>query len=178
MLSDELSEYTWLSDAEDHLIGLEQLDKSIIHNKQQALVIEIIIKEIGHIEKKIDQVSTGPIKADNEVQKLIDLDNQIDKNFEDSKILDDIISEIDELKEEIEKAQGCLQFESIIQEALVLDHDVAKKWVARNKFKRFLDDIEITWQNLDSKKEELEKLEEQFHSIMPDECPLCGQEVK
>jgi len=178
LLSDELEEYLWLFDAEQRLAVLEQLDESIIDNKQQALALEILIKEIGHIEIEIDQISTGPIEAENEVQELIDLDNRIEKDFEDSKILDDLIDEIDKLKKEVEKAERCLQFESAVQEALALDHNVAAKWVDRNKFKRFLDDIETTWQDLDSKKEELEKLEEQFHSIMPEECPLCGQEVK
>jgi len=177
-LSDELEGYSWLSEAETHLYKLERLDESIIDNKQQALALEIFIKEIGHIEKEIDQISTGPIEVENEIQELIDLDNRIEKDFEDSKILDDLISEIDGLKEEVEKAQGCLRFESAVQEALALDHDVAAKWVDRNKFKRFLDDIKTTWQDVDSKKEELEKLEEQFHDIMPEECPLCGQEVK
>jgi len=178
LLSDELEEYSWLSDAEQRLAVLEQLDESIIDNKQQALALEITIKEIGHIELEIDQISTGPIEAENEVQELIGLDNQIDKDFEDSKTLDDLCDEIDRLKEEVEKAQGCLQFEAAVQEALALDHDVAAKWVDRNKLKRFLDDIENTQQDVDFKREDLVKWEEEFHRFMPDECPLCGQEVK
>jgi len=65
-----------------------------------------------------------------------------------------------------------------VQEALVLDHDVAAKWVDRNKFKRFLDDIKTTLQDVDSKREELEELEEEFHSIMPEICLLCEQIVE
>jgi len=65
-----------------------------------------------------------------------------------------------------------------VQEALALDHDVAAKWVDRNKLKRFLDDIENTQQDVDFKREDLVKWEEEFHRFMPDECPLCGQEVK
>ena len=178
LLSDELEEYLWLFDAEQRLAVLEQLDESIIDNKQQALALEILIKEIGHIEIEIDQISTGPIEAENEVQELIDLDNRIEKDFEDSKILDDLLDEINSLKEEIEKAQGCLKFESAVQEALALDHDVTAKWIDRNKFKRLLDDIKTTWQDVNSKREELGELEEEFYRFMPDECPLCGQEVK
>jgi len=178
LLSDELKGYDWLSDAELHLSKLEQLDESIIDNKQQGVGLSILIKEIGRIAIDLEVISLGPIKVDDEVRKLIDLDNQIDKNFEDSKILDDLINAIDDLKEEVEKASGCLQFESAVQEALALDHDVAAKWVDRNKLKRFLDDIENTQQDVDFKREDLVKWEEEFHRFMPDECPLCGQEVK
>ena len=177
-LVDELEEYSWLPEAEESLIELERLDSSIIHNKQQAVALEINVKEIYHIEKEIDQISSGPIKVENEVQELINLDNKIDKNFQDSSTLDDLIGEIDELKEEVEKAQRCLRFESAVQEALALDHDVAAKWVDRNKFKRFLDDVKTTWQNLDSKREELGELEEEFNELMPEVCPLCDQEIK
>jgi len=175
---DELKEYDWLPDAELHLFKLEQLDKSIIDNKQQALALEIIIKEIGRIAIDLEILSLGPIKAENEVQELIDLDNQIDKNFEDSKILDDLISEIDRLKEEVEKAQGCLQFETAVQEANDLNRALGMRWVDRNNFMRFLDDIKKVQDELDYKKERLEIIEEEFNEIMPSECPLCGQEVK
>jgi len=178
LLSDELSEYAWLPDAEDHLIGLEQLDKSIINNKQQAIALEIFIKEIGHIELEIDQVSTGPIRVHDEVLKLIDLDNQIDRNFEDSRNLEDLMNEIDGLKEEVEKAQGCLKFEAAAQEANDLNRALGMRWVDRNNFMRFLDDIKNVQDELDYKRERLEIIEEQFNKIMPDECPLCGQEVK
>ena len=178
LLSDELEEYSWLSDAEDHLIGLEQLDETIIDNKHQGVGLAMLIKEIGHIELEIDQVSTGPIKAENEVQGLIDLDSQIDKNFEDSKILDDLIDEIDGLKKEVEKAQGCLQFEAAVQEANDLNRSLGMRWVDRNNFMQFLDDIKKVQDELDYKKERLEIIEEEFNEIMPDECPLCGQEVK
>ena len=157
LLSDELSEYDWLPDAENHLTGLEQLDKSIINNKQQALALEIVIKEIGHIELEIDQVSTGPIKAEGEILKLIDLDNQIDKNFEDSETLDDLISEIEGLKEEVEKAQGCLQFEAGVQEANDLNRSLGMRWVDRNNFMRFLDDIKKVQDEFDYKKEIIEQ---------------------
>ena len=177
-LVDELAEYSWLPEAEEGLTKLEQLDSSIINNRQQALALEIIIKEIGHIEIEIDQVSTGPIKAYDEVRTLIDLDNQIDKNFQDSATLDDLIGEIDGLKGEVEKSQGCLQFESVVKEAVMLNGRIGMDWVNRNSFMRFLDDIKTTWQYLDSKREELGELEEEFYGLMPEICPLCDQEVK
>jgi len=177
-LVDELAEYSWLPEAEEGLTKLEQLDSSIINNRQQALALEIIIKEIGHIEIEIDQVSTGPIKAYDEVRTLIDLDNQIDKNFQDSATLDDLIGEIDGLKGEVEKSQGCLQFESVVKEAVMLNGRIGMDWVNRNSFMRFLDDIKTTWQYLDSKREELGELEEEFYGLMPEICPLCDQEMK
>ena len=178
LLSDELEEYSWLSDAENHLIKLEQLDETIIDNKQQGVGLSILIKEIGHIELEIDQVSTGPIKAEDEIKKLIDLDNQIDKNFEDSKILDDLINEIDGLKKDIDQSKSCLQFESAVQEANDLNRSLGMRWVDRNNFMRFLNDIKNVQDELDYKKERLGIIEEEFNEIMPSECPLCGQEVK
>ena len=178
ILSDELEEYSWLADADARLHGLELLSECIINNKQQALALEIIIKEIGHIELEIDQVSTGSVRAYGEVMNLIDLDNRIDKNFEDSKTLDDLIGEIDGLKEEVEKAQGCLQFESAVKEACDLNLDIGMRWVDRNNFMRFLEDVKTTWQDLDSKREKLGELEEEFNELMPSTCPLCEQEIK
>ena len=176
-LSDELEEYVWLANADTSLTELEQLDQSVIHNKQQALAIEIIIKEIGHIEKEIDQVSSGPIKAENEMQELINLDNQIDKNFKDSQILDDLIGEIDGLKEEIEKAERCLRFESAVQDALALDDAITTRWNDRLKFRVLVDHIKIDQRTFDNKKLELEATENKFHELMPEVCPLCDQEV-
>ena len=177
-LVDELEEYSWLPEAEESLIELERLDSSIIHNKQQALALEINVKEIYHIEKEIDQISSGPISADDEVRNLIDLDNKIEKNTKRADTLDNLISEIDRLKKETEKAQRCLRFESAVQEAVMLNGRLGMMWVDRNKFKRFLDDFKTTWQNLDSKREELGELEEEFNELMPEVCPLCDQEVK
>ena len=177
-LSDELEEYVWLANADASLTELEQLDQSVIHNKQQALAIEIIIKEIYHIEKEIDQVSSGSIKAENEIQELINLDNQIDKNFKDSQTLDDLIGEIDGLKEEIEKAERCLRFESAVQDALALDDAIITKWNDRNKFRVLLDHIKMAQRTFDNKKLELEATENKFHELMPEVCPLCDQEVK
>ena len=176
-LSDELEEYVWLANADASLTELEQLDQSVIHNKQQALAIEIIIKEIHHIEKDIDQVSSGPIKAENEIQELINLDNQIDKNFKDSQILDDLIGEIDGLKEEIEKAERCLRFESAVQDALALDDAITTRWNDRLKFRVLVDHIKMAQRTFDNKKLELEATENKFHELMPEVCPLCDQEV-
>ena len=177
-LSDELEEYVWLANADASLTELEQLDQSVIHNKQQALAIEIIIKEIYHIEKEIDQVSSGSIKAENEIQELINLDNQIDKNFKDSQILDDLIGEIDGLKEEIEKAERYLRFESAVQDALALDDAITTRWNDRLKFRVLVDHIKIDQRTFDNKKLELEATENKFHELMPEVCPLCDQEVK
>ena len=157
---------------------LEKLDKSIINNKQQALALEIIIKEIGHIKIEIDQVSTGPIEVYTEVQNLIKLDNQIDKNFEKAKILDSLIEEIDKLQEQIEKAQKCLQFESAVQEAIDLNFSIGMKQANKNALMTHIDHIKINQHTLNNKKGQLDILENKFHKLMPDICPLCDQEVK
>lgn len=177
-LSDQLEEYSWLSDAEDHLTGLEQLDKSVINNKQQALALEVIIKEIYHVEKEIDQTYIGPIKADDEVRELIELGHQITEKMQDTEDLDNLISEIEGLEEEISQSKGYLQFESAVKEACDLNLDIGMRWIDRNNFMRFLDDIKTTGQYLDSKREELEELEKEFNEIMPSQCPLCDQEIK
>ena len=177
-LSDELEEYVWLDDAEIDLLELEFLDESIIDNKQQGIALEIIIKEIGHIEKDIDQVYCGPIKAEDELKELIDLDNQIDKNFKDSQTLDDLIGEIDGLKEEIEKAERYLRFESAVQDALALDDAITTRWNDRLKFRVLVDHIKIDQRTFDNKKLELEATENKFHELMPEVCPLCDQEIK
>jgi len=177
-LVDELEEYSWLPEAEESLTELERLDSSIISNKQQALALEIIIKEIYHIEKEIDQVSVGPVRAEDEVRELIELDNQIDKNVDLSDDLNNLIDVIDALQEEIEKAQGCLRFESAVQEAIALDHNIAEKCNDRNKFRVLLDHIKVEQHTFNSKKLKLEIIKNKFHELMPSECPLCGQEVR
>jgi len=178
LLSKELEEYSWLSDAENHLMGLEQLDKLIIGNKQQGLALEILIKEIYHIEKEIDQVSTGPIEAYNEVQELIDLDNRIEKDFEDSKNLDDLISEIDGLKEEIDQTKRCLKFEVAVTKAIELDYEIVKKMHHRNDFKMLYDHTINLQEKIKSEETRLFDFESKFHELMPEICPLCEQEVK
>jgi exonuclease SbcC len=177
-LSKELEEYSWLSDAENRLMGLEQLNKLVISNKQQALALDIIIKEIYHVEIEIDQTYIGPIKADDEVRELIELGHQITEKMQDTEDLDNLISEIEGLEEEISQSKGYLQFESAVKEACDLNLDIGMRWIDRNNFMRFLDDIKTTGQYLDSKREELEELEKEFNEIMPSQCPLCDQEMK
>ena len=176
-LVDELEEYSWLPEAEESLIELERLDSSIIYNKQQAVALEINVKEIYHIEKEIDQISSGPISADDEVRNLIDLDNKIEKNTKRADTLDNLISEIDRLKKETEKAQRCLRFESAVQDALALDDAITTRWNDRLKFRVLVDHIKIDQRTFDNKKLELEATENKFHELMPEVCPLCDQEV-
>ena len=109
---------------------------------------------------------------------MIELDNQIDKNVDLSDDLNNLIDVIDTLQEEIEKAQGCLRFESAVQEAITLDHNIAEKCNDRNKFRVLLDHIKVEQHTFNSKKLKLEIIKNKFHELMPSECPLCGQEVR
>ena len=98
--------------------------------------------------------------------------------MQDTEDLDNLISEIEGLEEEISQSKGYLQFESAVKEACDLNLDIGMRWIDRNNFMRFLDDIKTTGQYLDSKREELEELEKEFNEIMPSQCPLCDQEIK
>ena len=177
-LKDELDDYSWLADADEALEELEKLDRHIVGNKQKALALEIIIKEIGHIEIELDQVSTGPIEAENEVLELIGVSAQIDDLVEDWDNLNKLIGDITRLEKEIINAKGCLVFEPIVIKALVLDDTIEENCKQGDRLRVLLDHIHIEHQTLGNKKIQLDIMLSKFHDLMPDECPLCGQEVK
>ena len=65
-----------------------------------------------------------------------------------------------------------------MQELIKLKKDIDKKNNEYDILIGLIEDVETTKRYIQMKTKDKRKLEKEFNKLMPDICPLCGQEVK
>ncbi len=166
-----------LSKITKHESALKELifqEKSIQACKINHAELATLISNINNLTNKNDQL-IDIIQYQDKVNSLIKKANQIEII---TKTENELIGYIDRLKHYQEAKK---RYESIVKYAdktkalLCLDDEIEKSMAIYNSLQESL----TKWLKLNQEqkdlKRKLDKLEDEFTELMPDQCPLCGK---
>jgi exonuclease SbcC len=176
-IDNELKQYDWIDNANEKLLQFEKLDEEIERLENNYEALSEIIESIEYIEKKIKEYSHS-LKAEKEVEKLLKLKEDIEFVTDKKSNLKNLICDINIIIKHIKNNEEFIHAEEKVNELLNLDKiiiDSEKKLIS---LESVYDQILSTKENIIQYKEEKKELENKFKQLFPNQCPLCGQEVK
>jgi len=178
VLSIELKEYDWLPKADGCLVKLEAQSNQLGALKVNRQSLEILIDEVKTIEENLKkEEETGALWFEAQVNDLIKLDKKIEINVNGFNDLSDLIQDTEKIEKQIGHIKTILKADPEINKAIKLENQIANMDSKRIILKIYLDQIQDLGKKIQAIEKEQLDLENNFHKLMPEACPLCGQEI-
>ena len=169
---DELKHYSWLD------LAREKLNLTLALNKKRSLAYDAVrrvkagINRINDARNKLSKLSGLKIKEG--LDLLLDLQNKRQKLNNQFNKIDSIVSKINANKTELEKLPGTEAKEKF-KNLSTLNYNIEKKTKKYNAVLAITERIESNQKQFKKVKADADKGRREFHSLMPDQCPLCGK---
>lgn len=171
-LKTELNEFEWLEEVEISISLLEKKDRDIALNKAKAMDLKNLIRECESCLLELER-SKVLLSWEPDLNKLIQQNENIDKEVRKADKLESIISLL-------EKAESELKIQSKIIEHKQELLDLEELYSRLENSKKAKDELELWIESIYTTKvkkfgiqSELDQLEKEFHTLMPNICPLC-----
>lgn len=159
------------------LVNLDVIDKSISNLKGESSRVSRAMNSDGErlIQLESELVGFNWIEsAEDELKELETLQEAIFQNGEDYFKLSQLLSNLDSISEKRKEIVQILSLENQVEELIHLIDEIKK--VNDNAFdlNDIINHLDFCLTEISEGKQKLKLLEEEFHSLMPEECPLCG----
>jgi exonuclease SbcC len=171
-LDAELSRYRRLPDLDARLCAAEKVEKALRKAKGQADDVgaalgslEVVEAEIKHL-RPISEASVAGVDA--VLDRMQALDDEMDS-------LRNILTSLEGIGKVIEEDKILASLD--IGEATGLHKKATETGDEAKALRSVLANIEDLEEDHGEAENALAELEEEFHDLMPEECPLCGQGV-
>lgn len=168
----ELKRYSWLG------LAREKLNLTLALNKKRSLKDDAVrrvkagINRINDARNKLSKLSGLKIKEG--LDLLLDLQNKRQKLNNKFIQIDSLVSKINTNKTELGKLPGPEAKEKF-KNLSDLNYNIAKQTKKYNAILAITERIESNQKELKKFKADADRGRDEFHSLMPDQCPLCGR---
>jgi len=170
-------EFDWLDEAEGCLSKLEAAESVLlIEKKKKAILHETItyLKNIGSRIKSQDVI----LKHDKKVHQLLELNNEIEDLAKKADNLHHLIVSIENIEKELAQTIPLLKAEKEIEKALVLNENIDSLHEQMQQLYLLKERIRDNTASVKAEEMNINELQQQYDKLMPQICPLCGNEVK
>jgi len=168
-LEQDLGQYSFLDEIEKEVQSVEALDTHRGNLSRQIVALKEVISELEEIEKNEIKLT-----AWTELEKPV---RQLTGFKEDQEDLSCLVSELEEAETQIKEKTNLVQAQKHVDSVLDLMEEQRNRAQQIEELRSIILSLIETNRKQKKLKENLVVYEERFHSLMPDECPLCGQEV-
>lgn len=175
-LKENLTAYDYLDDLEGQITALEQIERRRSRFQDDYNQMQKLLRDIEIVEADIAEYQ-ALMELE---QPVIDLLNKIgnrDTLQEQAKQLHQLIQTIQDVELQIEDLKYITALERPVDIVIELYDEQEKLQQEYNTLSDLIIEIENTEISLQQEQEHLYELEQTFHEEMPDQCPLCGQEI-
>lgn len=168
---EKLKKYDWIPDADQQIKEAERIESEFRKAKSDYFTLEALYTNLEKVETELSSI-IDVAKFEDEVNALLALDKEVDSLIDQEQDLIALLGNLNGLSSEIVKAGELLKYEDEVNDLIKLKDEIdqIKKEKAHLQFS--LDDLADVEKLLAAIK--LDELEEEFHKLMPDRCPLCG----
>ena len=176
-LTKQLEVYSKLVDMEADVIALEIMQKALNETRLSITQINYIKASAIDYQNKIQGLGKV-LQSEEEVNEALKLLEQLNDITKQCDLLSDILNQYDGVKAEIKSTSTLYEAKKEVDELIAVYDKYKEVKSTAGALKTIYSDILSLQKGVDNENEELKKLEKDFHDSMPDECPLCGQEVE
>lgn len=160
-----------ISNLEDIDISTLQINRMVDADKSG---METAVLEIERLSADLKAFDYLP-DLEKEIIKLEELEARIDKLDSKIDLLEELITEVEDLEAEIKEYDRVLLMEETVDHLLALGKRAEEAEREAEELADLIENITSLQIDVGVYQDEIEKLEEEFHQAMPDECPLCGE---
>ena len=176
-LETTLHDLAYLDDLEDDIKDMEELDKKITKDsvsitQMKQHLLKARQAEVIMMETKPDPKNEQLLDACFKVQK------KVQKDQEDIEDLTDLLNKMEDCQDQMKDlGYDPAEVLPMINEALDEHHRLQEQKQDIIQLQQLLKKLKAAKQEMDDTEESLQIHEEEFHELMPDECPLCGKDA-
>jgi exonuclease SbcC len=175
-LTTSLAKYEWISEAEGILTGLEIEEQKIQSLRGKRDKLESLIGQISHEQNQLEQTEKI-FKFSDQLAELEKQDNEIEEMLEFRNDLSDIIGEIEQAQDQLNEFEDVLKFEKELNQLIEQHDEIQKLKLDCDWLKASIESINQATSELKRHQKEEKEAQTEFDRLMPDVCPLCGQEI-
>lgn len=172
----QLKEFEHLPEMEKDIRAAEQMDKELAEEQQDHIDLFHLHDSIEKTNQKIERFQ--PILAlEKSVSAALDTSDRLKQLKSDLRTLTKTIDDIRFNKAAIKDLKALTDLEQPVLTAEQLQQGIKDRETEHRELMRLTVKIEQNSEKEGYETTNLKRLEKLFHELMPDVCPLCGQEV-
>jgi DNA repair exonuclease SbcCD ATPase subunit len=175
-LQEELKQYEDIETIESEIEVLEQMQSQLTNLQNSKNRLKKLASDVKSVESRIDE-NKGVLEAEQTVSDLLEKEEKTKDLQKRRKSLQNLIKNLKRVNSQINKNNEILTAENLITdlfEKIELRDETKQK---REKLYSLVKNVKNTESNKQNKIDELSQLESEFHEIMPETCPLCGNKT-
>ena len=176
-VENDLKEFNWLNEAEDKLEKLEKMNEECVGYISIIAEIEKIREEIIEIENELEETK-DIIRVSDIVETLLNGLRIIEKEEAYYNELYDLVEEVEGLTFELAETENVDEISEYINNLLLESSEIDGIKKEYNELNTCKNTILNTEKEIKSLDKEIVNIENKFNELMPEVCPLCGQEIK
>jgi len=171
-LESQLKGYDWLDKAEGCLAKLEWIQQKIFKLYKSISELKTLmadhdgkLKKLSRLEKITEHEGT--------VERLLDIDDDIQISKENVSELSDLLKTLNHLKEQQNKVKVIVKFDRDVDRLLDLDNQIQKHTENYIQLEGLTDKLISLNEKHEGFEDTILDLTAEWERLMPDECPLC-----
>jgi DNA repair exonuclease SbcCD ATPase subunit len=132
---------------------------------------------IGNLNEQLKNYENLP-----KIERLIAIAEKTTKEIEDLKDqkrrLLSITNSMYVIENELKQTENLQEVEDLLSKAEEIKNDLEKAREIKRKLETFIYEIKVTSKNIANIDKKIKEFEEEYNELVPDECPLCGNEMR
>ncbi len=175
-LGEELLKYSNIDIIEEELLLLEDVGLSLESCIDDVFSLSSIIVDFGSVTQKIEKYDYL-FAMEAKVNEIISYIEQIEELDSLELELENFISELVRCSRDIRKEQDLLESEEDVDNLLGLCKEITQFCHKEEKLLNTINYIERTLSAIEQEQLALNLYEDQWHTIVGEVCPVCGNEI-
>lgn len=172
----DFEKFGYLAELEEAISALESLDRQAGGVRIRTAGLQAIVGQVSQAEQRVRGAEyilrAEPLLAD--VLTLVESRKAV---VAEHVRIDEILEQIDQQSKRARVVEKVLGAEHLVEEVLKLNTEYQAKRKDVSQLADLVGSVGGKERIIAMLGDELEKVEQEFHELMPEQCPLCGQEV-
>jgi len=172
-----VKETEWTEEADRELNRILELKSSVGRTATRVQQLEDLIRKIQVLQEEIAGLERRLAFGD-EVQTLLTQQEELQEEAERLRALEGAVARAEELSKELAEAEKILAFGEETEQLERETEEVQSLEEKAAGLERLMRRMRRVKREEREAEERVRRLQEEFNRLMPDICPLCGQEVR
>lgn len=174
---EEAEKYHYLEALEAEIIHLEVQQGQLDRLKSQTRLLSEAIEAITDLSQNIKK-KEAVVAVAQPLEQILDLYNKREGTLKKAGDLATALYALEDMSIEIQNLSPLVKAEGILTEILELDIKYQNKMAQTRQVKNLLADIRKNEEQAQRLSSQITRWEEEFWEVIPNTCPLCGQEIE
>lgn len=176
-LEEQLTGFTYLEDMESDILVLESLNGSVKQTQDQIAGIRGIQKQVEKISLELVECS-NLLPAGKIVKGLLEQVEELERLETKRKELARLVNQAYDYEDELKGLGDIIEAQVPVEKLLEKVQEQETKQRQVDGLRKLIREVKITKDKLQQGETLIQDLEAEFHELMPEQCPLCGQEIR